>query len=119
MEDNMDRSWMPVTSGIINIVMGAFAIIAFLVFLVLAFVGTAALGTAARDIPAFMPMAVFLPLSIIYLIIGIVAIIGGAYGVKRQKWGWALTASIMSILIFWPCGVASIVFTIMGSKEFS
>ena len=115
----MDRSWMPTTGGIINIVMGAFAIIAFLVFLVMGFAGTAILGSAARDLPAFMPLVIFLTAGIFYLAIGIVAIIGGAYGIKKQKWGMALAASIMSILILWPCGVASIVFTIMGSKEFS
>jgi len=119
MEGNMDRSWMPTTSGIINIVLGSAAIILFLVLLIIGIAGSAAMGFASADLPAFIPALVFTIFGFVFLALGIVAIIGGVYALKKKKWGMALAGSIVSVFICWPFAAAALVFIIMSQKEFA
>jgi hypothetical protein len=72
---------------------------------------------ASGDWP--MVFAVFIGVwSFIGLVLSILAIIGGSYGIRKKSWGLALMGAIASVLTFFPCGVAAIVFTVMGRLEF-
>ena len=61
---------------------------------------------------------VLLSIAIITFIIGLLAIIGGIFGCRREKWGLALAGAIASTLAFFPCGLAAIVFVALGKAEF-
>jgi hypothetical protein len=37
-------------------------------------------------------------------LLGVLAIIGGVFALKRKYWGWALAGTIASTITFFPCG---------------
>jgi len=60
------------------------------------------------------------------IIIGVVAIIGGVFSLKRRRWGLALAGSICAFFSFFfipvllnvPLAIAAIVLVVMGKSEF-
>ena len=117
--EKMDRKWMPTTSGVINIILGAIALIIAIFAFVIGAAGAAALmGFARLEVPAWIVGALFSGFGVIYLIFGVLAVVGGYYALKRKLWGMALTGSILGVFIIWPLAAASIVFIILSHKEF-
>ena len=53
------------------------------------------------------------------LLLGVLAIIGGTFAVRRKVWGMALTGAIASIFTFLPLGIASVILVSMGKHEFA
>lgn len=47
------------------------------------------------------------------------ALAGGILALKKKLWGLALAGSIVSIFVFFPCGIPAVVFTAMGRQEFN
>lgn len=108
----MKKTWMPTAAGILDIVCGAFALIGSFGCVV-----GGGIVSLVQEVPRFVPaltMAMALPL----LIVGILAIVGGVYALKRAKWGLALTGSIVALFPSWPLGIAAIVFTVLAKNEF-
>lgn len=104
----VEKTWKPTTAGILAIISGVFGC---LYGILIAVVGST-LG-AMGGIP-FLG-AVGAPL----IILGIVAIVGGAYALKRRAWGLALAGSICAL--FSPAGllgILAIIFVAMGKSEF-
>lgn len=62
----------------------------------------------------------------IVIAIGIVAIVGGIFALRRKRWRLALAGSICAIFSFWfipvllnvPLAIAAIVFVVLGRGEF-
>jgi hypothetical protein len=52
-------------------------------------------------------------------LLGVLGIIGGAYALKRQYWGLALTGAIAGVLVFFPCGIPAIIFVAISRAEFA
>jgi hypothetical protein len=69
------------------------------------------------EVPGFVP-GMILAVAIPFLLIAVLALVGGIFGVQRKHWGWLLAGSIAAILVFWPLGIASIVLTAMSKEEF-
>jgi len=112
MADN--KSWMPMTAGILDIICGAWAL--FFAFM-LAF-----LGSVIRAIAQIPPMMapIFGVLAIPFAVLGILAIVGGVFALRRKVWGLALAGSIAALFApwFWLLGIAAIVFTALSKSEF-
>ncbi len=51
--------------------------------------------------------------------LGIVALIGGIYAMRRRAWGFALTGAICALFPVVPLGILAIIFVAMGRKEFA
>ena len=116
---NMDRTWMPITAGIICIVVGAISLIGgFFTALFAGFFFT----SAFIDDPFFfnLPGLIVWAFALPYLIISGVAVAGGVYALRRRRWGLSLAGSICAILTGWAwiLGVVAIVFVIMAKDEF-
>ena len=107
----MEKTWKPVTGGILSIIAGVGQVI---IGLVVGVIGGAAGGLA--DVPGLGAM--FAVLAIPMLILGIVAIVGGVFALKREKWGLALAGSICALIGPWFLGIPAIVFVAMGKSEF-
>ena len=108
----MKKTWMPTTAGILDIISGAFALIGSF--------GCVVGGGIVRflpEVPRFVP-AVTMAMAVPLLVVGILAIVGGIYAVKRKRWGWAITGSIVALFPSWPLGIAAIVFTVLAKNEF-
>ena len=104
------KTWKPTTAGILSIVAGTVSVItgifvvsvSELIGMMAGFWGMGAIGTPA-------------------LVVGIVAIVGGAFAIRRRIWGMALAGAICAL--FPPpvivLGILAIIFVAMGKNEFS
>lgn len=123
MSNSSSSRWMPTAGGVLNIVTGVLNLIGGLALGILAAVFRSLQDnpTFQVDDPDVLPVliAVFWIVGVVLLILGIISIIGGVFAIQRKKWGWALAGSICSILCSTILGVLSLVFVIMGKKEFS
>ena len=50
--------------------------------------------------------------------IGIMALIGGIFALRRKAWGFALAGAILALFPVIPLGVLAIIFVSMGKREF-
>ena len=109
----MEKTWKPVAGGICSIVAGAWGILA---GGVLGAVGLC--GPAMQMDPFGMRFLNLVGWPL--LIFGIMAIIGGVFAIRRQKWGLALAGAICAVLIPPPfiLGILAIVFIALGHGEF-
>ena len=107
----MERTWKPTTAGILSIIAGVGQVIGGILF---GIIGGVAGGLA--DIP--MVTGIFEFMAIPIVILGIVAIVGGIFALKRTKWALALAGSICALFGPWILGIPSIIFVIMGKGEF-
>ena len=111
----MEKTWKPTTAGILAIVAGVLgAVGGIIVAVVGGTIGKLWLGPMAIPNIATILGAIAIPL----IIIGIVAIVGGVYALKRRIWGLALAGSICSLICVWFLGIPAIIFTAMGKNEF-
>ncbi len=115
----MDRTWMPMVAGILNIVAGSLSLLGS-IFVGIAssiFVVSSYYGSNNMTVPAFIGVtAIF----IVYFLISAVAIAGGVFALNRRIWGLSLAGSICSLFTgwAWPLGVAAIVLVILSRQEF-
>lgn len=72
------------------------------------------------------PGAFFTVITIYYVVIGlflailgVMAIVGGIFALKRKLWGLALAGAITSAVVFFPCGIAAVIFVTLGQPEFA
>ena len=125
----MNKPWMPVVAGILDIVSGAMGVVMGLgMSLYQTFAGAAqgATGAAPRfgphlggfpQMPAFFP-GMGLGIGITLAILGVLAIIGGIFALKTKAWGLALAGSVAAVLTGRLLGVLALIFTVLGRKDF-
>lgn len=111
----MEKSWMPKTAGILDIIAGSLGIIViFFLAMALIFIGY---FIPAGGIPEWVPFLVGV-IAIPAVLIDILAIVGGTFALKRKTWGVALAGSIAAIFSSFILGVVALIFTIIGKSEF-
>ena len=121
----MERTWKPTTAGILTIIAGCLGIGAGVLLTLLAVplgVGGAVasfleemgiLGALLGGLAGFLGM-----IGAGIIGVGIVAIIGGIYALRRRIWGFALAGAILATMASIPLGVLAIIFVSIGKKEF-
>ena len=103
----MERTWKPTVGGILAIIGGAIGTILGLVF--------ATVGSIGWFFGVPWVSAIGAPL----IILGIIAIVGGTYALRRRIWGLALAGSICALIGPWGLlGLLAIIFVILGKGEF-
>ena len=111
----MEKTWKPMVAGILDIVSGAFALICvFGLVIAIIVIGS---DFVASEVPDFVT-AILWTISIPFLIIGVLALIGGIYALQRKKWGLALAGSIATTVFWFFVGIPTIVFTAQSKDEF-
>ena len=100
----------PIVAGIINIVIGAGALLALSVFGIIILVA----GSLTIPVLGFLVALLAVPL----IAIALLALVGGIYAVQRKMWGWALAGSIATALMLNIVGVVSIVLVAVSRGEF-
>jgi hypothetical protein len=117
----MEKTWMPKVAGILNIVAGSFGVF-FSLMMALWFVAFSYFlpmcSAEFDDFPTSFMAIFMIPWAIFMLAAGILAIVGGIYALRREKWGVALAGSIGALFGQSPLGVAAIIFTAMSKSEF-
>ena len=118
------RAWMPTTAGILSIITGVIGL----------FAGIAVAAIGRMIGMAWMyewwydwwyewwvvgaPLIGFWIASIILIVIGIVAIIGGSFALRKKVWGMALAGAICSLFLVWVLAIPAIVFIAVSKREF-
>lgn len=110
----MDKTSMPTVAGILGIVAGAFGLLrsSFLFMLPYMMFYPAIVGVH-KVTPALI-MAV----ASGGILAAILAIVGGAYTLRRKIWGLGLAGSIAAVFCSVPLGIAAIVFVSLSQNEF-
>jgi len=103
----MEKTWKPTTAGILCIIAGAIAVI------------TGIVVTAVGGIGWFFGIPWFSAIGVPIIAVGIIAIVGGSYALRRRVWGLALAGSICALLGPWAIlGILAIIFVSLGKSEF-
>jgi hypothetical protein len=106
------ETWKPTTAGILDIIAGSFGVIAALALVLV--------GGIVRFVPKCPPFLgpIFAAVSVPVVLIGILAIVGGVYALRRKIWGLALAGSIAAFFPSWVLGLTAIVLTALSKDEF-
>ncbi len=113
----MEKTGKPTIAGILNIITGVLSLLGAAANFFGFGVVSGALDIPTGPIPAFVP-GIVLGAAVFTLIIAILALVGGIYGVQRKMWGWSLAGSIAAILAILPLGIASTILTALSKEEF-
>jgi len=130
----MNKPWMPVVAGILDILSGAMGV-AMGLFMSLhvhaAKVAQAASGATQKIAPRVAPHLgsfpqmphLFFPgmglaMGIAIAVIGVLAIVGGIFALKNKVWGLALAGSIGAVLTGRLLGVIALILIVLGRKDF-
>jgi hypothetical protein len=113
-------------AGILSLVSGSFGILSAL-FLVLVALLISSFPQIA-DAPGIanvytaeminIVQIIYLVTGVISFLLGILSIVGGIYSLKKKMWGLALAGAIAGIFVFLPTGIAAVIYTAMGHREF-
>ena len=103
----MEKTWKPTVGGVLAIIGGAIEVIFGVV--------VAAVGS----IGWFFGMGWFSAIGAPLIIVGVIAIVGGTYALKRRAWGLALVGSICALFGPWGLlGLLATIFVSLGKGEF-
>jgi hypothetical protein len=121
---NQTASSKATIAGVLDIIAGVMSLIGACVLFLIGVVGTGAITAAGAQDPeaarvAFLPIALFGPLSLLCLAIGVAAVAGGIAALGRRRMWLAVVGAIAALFSFFPLGIPAIILTIMAEKEFS
>ncbi|NLE95344.1 MAG: hypothetical protein GX600_06635 [Dehalococcoidia bacterium] len=124
MEGNGERGGLLSAGGILSIIVGVCQIA---LALVLALVTVYGMAVWQPDLPMLPRMVGLLPVeagvpllvvSGVVLVLGILAILGGASALKRSSFGMALIGALCSFLTVNGLGLLALIFVSLSSGEF-
>jgi hypothetical protein len=106
-------SWMPLTAGILQLIIGIPGVIVGLI--------AVAIGSIATFFIAGLGGLIGAPI----VILSIVAVIGGVFAIRKRAWGFALAGAICSFIVGLPLvapaillGIPAIIFVALGKGQF-
>ena len=114
-EHRIEKTWKPITAGILDIIAGAGGIILILLFMVM----LTADGKYIVDILINVPDALVLLIPVLTLalfVLSALSIVGGVPALKRRFWTLALIGSIGDVFCSTFLGIVSIVLTVLLKK---
>ena len=111
---NEEKTWMPLTAGILTIISAAIKLIVALGIVI----GFSVYTTRPHCSIGISETGILIGIMVPFLILGIVALIGGIYALRRKMWGMALAGSIAAFLPSSILGVVAIIFVAISKNEF-
>jgi len=114
----MQKTWKPTVAGILDVIAGVFALVGGLVLIVLGSTGGLFLDYFELGIFQWVPLAFLLAVGVPLLVLGILALVGGIYALRRKVWGLALAGSIATVLFSQLLGILAIIFIALSEDEF-
>jgi hypothetical protein len=111
--------------GILSIVSGAFGVLwlVWALFAIIMFRFMVDGSYYSYDHMRSSDMLVFMTffyaaVGIFLALVGVLAIIGGVFAIRKEKWGLALAGAIAGTVTFFPCGIPAIIFVSLAKPEF-
>ncbi len=111
----MQKQWKATTAGILSIIVGTWGVMAGVILTVI----TSAYPPAWILLTPFQTV-ILNRLSPLAAALGLVAILGGVFAVRRRKWGLALAGAICAAMIPPPffLGALAVILVAVGRDEF-
>jgi len=114
MESTKKQTPIPTIAGILAIISGAFQLL-FMIGMTIASCGkTVCPAPAVAMSYSHNVWFMAIPLAVL----GILAIVGGIFALRRRYFGWAVTGSVAASLPFSVLGLASIILVALSHDEF-
>ena len=114
----MQKTWKPTAAGVLNVIAGVFGFVGGLVLIIFGSASGAFLDYFGFGVFQWVPVTLILATGIPLLILGILALIGGIYALRRKVWGLALAGSIATVLFSQLLGILAIIFVALSEDEF-
>jgi len=115
----MEHTRKPTVAGILDIIAGILGLFAFMLMVIGLLVFMPMGGTNLPvQIPGQSLNAIIIAVSVPVVILAVLAIVGGAYALRRRVWGISLAGSIAAFFCSWPLGVVAIILIAISKKEF-
>jgi len=114
----MEKTWKPTTAGILCIISGAAEI---LLGILIVFAGQTVLRFAdfvGDEWVMDLVITVVMVVGPVWILLGVVALVGGVFALRRRFWGLALAGSICALSGATVLGILAIVFVVTGRSEF-
>ncbi len=108
----MEKSWKTLTAGILDIISGVG-----MIFVCFGLMLAGSITGIVRDVPQWVPGLLF-AIAILFIVVAIVAVLGGIFAIKRKAWGMALAGSIAAFFCCFIFGIVAIVLTAWAHNEF-
>ena len=104
--------------GILEIISGIFGLIYIIAWLVIGYLrGFLTFGEDGYLPPEFFSIVIVF--VILFFISSSLALIGGLFAFKKQRWSLALIGAIFSMMMFFLTGIPGLIFIIMAKPEFT
>ena len=114
----MQKTWKPTVAGVLNVVAGVLGLVGGLVLVIFGSAGGVFLNYFGVGVLQWIPITFLLATGIPLLILGILALVGGIYALRRKVWGLALAGSIATVLFSQLLGTLAIIFVALSEDEF-
>jgi hypothetical protein len=116
-----DRSGLLKAGGILSIVAGAMGLLSVVLPLAMVILLPLLLSAGEDDLDVSYSFALlfFVPFIAIFGILSTLAIVGGIYALKRERWGLALGGAICGAVASSVLGILAVIFIAMSRDEFN
>lgn len=112
--------------GILSIVSGAFGVLWMFWFIFITYFfrlmvtdfNHYAFQSSEDELALNLVTYIYGGIGVVLAILGVLAIVGGVYALKKKLWGLALAGAIAGTITFLPCGITAVIFTSLGQPEF-
>lgn len=108
-------------AGIFDMTAGVMGLIGGIILLLFGLIGSGVMAHTLHgdeQTLALIPLAFFLPLALLCLISGALAVWGGSAALQRRGWPLVVLGGIAATVCFFPLGIAALVLTVMSEAEF-
>jgi hypothetical protein len=114
------RTWKPIAGGILTIVAGAIHFIGWLGIGLFLNRALSLSSFLSRDVPDFSGALIWI-FTLPFVILAIIAVVGGIFALQRRIWGLALAGGICAIFspLTWFLGVIATIFVSISKDEFN
>ena len=115
---NIERPWN-LAGGVLSIIAGSLYLVGWLAVAMILnrLIGV---GYFAENVPLSSAASIWI-VALPFLILAVIAIIGGIFALNKKYWGFALAGAICAIFspATWIIGVTATVFICISKREFS
>jgi hypothetical protein len=110
---------LSIISGAIGICMGLmFAGLGVFFFFMMNGIGFPVDTDTMTEAMPWLFTGIYGAIGLLMALIGIFAIIGGVFSIKKKSWGWALAGAICGCLVFFYTGIAAVILVCLSKSEF-
>lgn len=118
---NAPSSPKPTFVGIFNLASGVMGMIGGTILLLLGLISGGLMSQLIEGderVLAIIPVVFFVPMALVLLVSGLVAVLGGTAALGRRRWSLVIMGGIAATVCFFPLGIAALILAVLSEREF-